>query len=131
VEVELGTDRFSVMVTVQRGFGASSSPRQTRLPGRGQAHPCEEGGLRVKGVYEGVSGMGSPISRQVKDQRGNRSNDKPAADSVEESMTTLDYWQSHAQGVGAYPWSARLGLFVFRHSRSFLSFFGPIDAPDF
>ena len=75
--------------------------------------------------------MGSPISRQVKDQRGNRSNDKPAADSVEESMTTLDYWQSHAQGVGAYPWSARLGLFVFRHSRSFLSFFGPIDASDF
>ena len=63
-EGEIDADRFSVMATAQCGLGASSSRRQPRLPGRlpvptrqtgGQAHPCEEGGLRVKGVYEGVN----------------------------------------------------------------------------
>ncbi len=42
IEVEIGADGFSVIATVQRGLGASSSPRQ--------AHPCEDGRVRVKGV---------------------------------------------------------------------------------
>ena len=45
--VEIDTDRFCVISTAQCGLGAGSSPRQ--------AHPCEEGGLRVKGVYQGVN----------------------------------------------------------------------------
>ena len=50
-----GADRFSVMATLRWGFGATSSPRQTHLPGRGQAHPRKVGRLGVKRVFEQLS----------------------------------------------------------------------------
>ena len=40
------------MATLRWGFGATSSPRQTPLPGRGQAHPRKMGRLGVKRVFE-------------------------------------------------------------------------------
>jgi len=49
---KIDTDRFSVMATLRWGFGATSSPRQTPLPGRGQAHPRKMGRLGVKRVFE-------------------------------------------------------------------------------
>jgi len=64
VKVEFGADRFSVMATAQWGFGANSSG--------GQAHPSENGRLRVERAYGRLS-LRHEESHRSEDDRGGSS----------------------------------------------------------
>jgi hypothetical protein len=43
VKVKIGADRYTVIATVQWGYGGTFSHKRTRLPRRGQADPGREG----------------------------------------------------------------------------------------